>query len=57
MLLNSVSIDPNYGVGHANLAVLYTVMKQPEKAVAHLNLAMQLGIRGPVIDKLSQQYR
>ena len=57
MLLTSVSIDPNYGVGHANLAVLYTVLKQPEKAVAHLNLAIQLGIRGPVIDKLSQQYR
>ena len=57
MLLTSVSIDPNYGVGHANLAVLYTVMKQPEKSVAHLNRAIQLGVRGPVIDKLSQQYR
>jgi Tfp pilus assembly protein PilF len=53
----SVSIDPSYGIGHANLAVLYTVLKQPEKAVRHLNRAIQLGIKGPVIDKLSLQYR
>ena len=57
MLLAAVRIDPYYGVGHANLAVLYTALHNPSQAVAHLDQAIRLGVRGPVIDKLSAQYR
>jgi len=56
-LLMALVIDPNYGPGHANLAVVYTILKQGTSAVAHLNQAVALGIKGPAIDQLLDIYQ
>ncbi|MEE2987428.1 MAG: hypothetical protein VX667_06535 [Nitrospinota bacterium] len=56
MLNNSVMIDPAYGPGHANLAVVYTMMKEEARAVNHLNIALRLGVKGPAIDNLVALY-
>ena len=52
MLKHSINIDPNYGVGHANLAMIYSSLNNNEKGRAHLNRAIQLGVQGPVIDRI-----
>ena len=52
MLKNAVNIDPNYGIGHLNLAMLYSSLNKNEKGLEHLNRAIQLGVQGPVIDRI-----
>ena len=44
MLLLAVAIKPNFGTGHANLAMLYAMINQREKAKAHLEKALELGV-------------
>jgi len=51
MLKKAINIDPNYGVGHANLAMIYSSMDN-NKSLEHLNRAIQLGVQGPVIDRI-----
>ncbi len=52
MLKKAISVDPNYGVGHANLAMIYSSLNSNKKSLAHLNRAIQLGVQGPVIDRI-----
>lgn len=52
MLKNAINIDPNYGVGHANLAMIYSSLNNNKKSLEHLNRAIQLGVQGPVIDRI-----
>ena len=52
MLKKAISIDPNYGVGHANLAMIYSSLNKNKKSLEHLNRAIQLGVQGPVIDRI-----
>jgi tetratricopeptide (TPR) repeat protein len=52
MLINAIKIDPNYGVGHANLAMIYSSVNNNKKSLEHLNRAIQLGVQGPVIDRI-----
>ena len=52
MLKNAINIDPNYGVGHVNLAMIYSSLNENEKGLEHLNRAIRLGIQGPVIDQI-----
>ena len=52
MLINAIKIDPNYGVGHANLAMIYSSLNNNKKSLEHLNRAIQLGVQGPVIDRI-----
>ena len=52
MLKHAISIDPNYGVGHANLAMIYSSLNENKKGLEHLNRAIQLGVQGPVIDRI-----
>ena len=52
MLINAIKIDPNYGVGHANLAMIYSTLNNNKKSLEHLNRAIQLGVQGPVIDRI-----
>ena len=52
MLRNAINIDPNYGVGHANLAMIYSSLNNNKKSLEHLNRAIQLGVQGPVIDRI-----
>ena len=51
-----MAIDPNYGTGHANLALVYTMMKDRDRAVNHLIRAINLGVKGPVMDNLVVLY-
>ncbi|MBT4435094.1 tetratricopeptide repeat protein [bacterium] len=44
MLLLAVAVNPNFGTGHANLAMLYAMMNQREKAKSYLGKALQLGV-------------
>jgi Flp pilus assembly protein TadD len=44
MLLLAVAVNPNFGTGHANLAMLYAMMNQREKAKAYLEKALELGV-------------
>jgi tetratricopeptide (TPR) repeat protein len=52
MLKTAINIDPNYGVGHANLAMIYSSLNNNKKSLEHLNRAIQLGMQGPVIDRI-----
>jgi tetratricopeptide (TPR) repeat protein len=52
MLIYAINIDPNYGVGHANLAMIYSSLDNNKKSLEHLNRAIQLGVQGPVIDRI-----
>jgi tetratricopeptide (TPR) repeat protein len=52
MLKIAVNIDPNYGIGHANLAMIYSSLNNNKKSLEHLNRAIQLGVQGPVIDRI-----
>ncbi len=56
LLRIAVAIDPNYGTGHANLALVYTMMKDRDRAVNHLIRAINLGVKGPVMDNLVVLY-
>jgi len=52
MLKKAVLIDPNYGVGHANLAMIYFSLNQNEKSLEHLSRAIDLGVQGPAISRI-----
>ncbi len=52
MLKKAINVDPNYGVGHANLAMIYSSLNNNKKSLEHLNRAIQLGVQGPVIDRI-----
>ena len=52
MLLLAVAVNPNFGTGHANLAMLYAMMNNQSQAKAHLDEALKLGLRNPMIDDL-----
>ena len=52
MLKHSINIDPNYGVGHANLAMIYSSLNQTKKSLEHLNRAIELGVRGQGISRI-----
>ena len=52
MLKKTVLIDPNYGVGHANLAMIYSSLNQTKKSLEHLNRAIELGVRGQEISRI-----
>ena len=36
MLLLAVTVNPNFAIGHANLAMLYAMMNQRNQAKFHL---------------------
>jgi tetratricopeptide (TPR) repeat protein len=55
-LKQALAIDPNYGPGHANLAVVYTMLKRHEPARIHLNRAVRLGVQGRGMDQLIEYY-
>ena len=52
MLLLAVAVNPNFGTGHANLAMLYAMMNNQSQAKVHLDEALKLGLRNPMIDDL-----
>ena len=53
----SVVIDPGFGEGHSNLAILLLVkMKRVEEGIYHLRKAIELGIREPELIFLSTTY-
>ncbi len=56
LLKQALAIDPNYGPGHANLAVVYTMLKNHEPGRAHLNRAVELGVQSRGMDQLVEFY-
>lgn len=48
----ALQINPNYGPGHVNLAMTYNSLNQKEKSRYHLNKALALGMKGPVVDQI-----
>jgi len=54
MLLLAVAVNPNFGVGHANLAMFYAMMNERSQAKVHLEKALGLGIKDPMTDILQQ---
>ena len=42
MLLLAVAVNPDFGTGHANLAMLYVMMNQRDNARVHLDKALEL---------------
>ncbi len=56
LLKQALAIDPNYGPGHVNLAVVYTILKKHEPARIHLNRAVALGVQGKGVDQLLEFY-
>ena len=48
----AVQINPNYGPGHTNLAMMYHSLNQEQKSRYHLNRALALGIQGPGVDQI-----
>ncbi len=56
LLNTTVNLDPGYGPGHANLAVVYTMLEQHDKGKSHLEIARRQGVQGPGIEKLIDFY-
>ena len=56
LLKQALAIDPNYGPGHANLAVVYTMLNQRGPARIHLDRAVALGVEGRGMDQLIELY-
>ncbi len=54
MLLLAVAVNPNFGVGHGNLAILYAMMGQNDQAKANLKRVVELGVRNPVTENLQR---
>ena len=54
MLLLAVAVNPNFGVGHGNLAILYAMMGQNDQAKANLKRVVELGVRNPMIENLQR---
>ena len=54
MLLLAVAVNPNFGVGHGNLAILYAMMGQNDQAKANLKIVVELGVRNPVTENLQR---
>jgi len=54
MLLLAVTVNPNFGVGHANLAMLYAMMNQRDMAKVHLRKALELGLRNSMTENLQK---
>lgn len=52
MLQYAVQINPNYGPGHINLAMTYHSLNRGPESRHHLNLALALGMQGPVVDQI-----
>ncbi|PIQ98139.1 MAG: hypothetical protein COV67_00535 [Nitrospinae bacterium CG11_big_fil_rev_8_21_14_0_20_56_8] len=52
----AVAINPVYGSGHVNLALVYTINRNPRAAAAHLKQALALGMTGPAVDQLKRLY-
>ncbi|MDP7108930.1 MAG: tetratricopeptide repeat protein [Nitrospinaceae bacterium] len=50
MLLLAVAVNPNFGVGHGNLAILYAMMGQNDQAKANLKRVVELGVRNPMTE-------
>jgi tetratricopeptide (TPR) repeat protein len=48
----ALQINPNYGLGHINLAMTYHSLNQEEKSRYHLNRALSLGMKGPAVDQI-----
>ena len=48
----AVQINPNYGPGHTNLAMMYHSLSQEQKSRYHLNRALALGMQGPGVDRI-----
>ena len=54
MLLLAVTVNPNFGAGHANLAMLYAMMNQRDMAKVHLRKALELGLRNSMTESLQK---
>jgi Tfp pilus assembly protein PilF len=52
MLLLAVAVNPGFGTGHANLAMLYVMMNQRDNAKIHLDKALGLGLRNSMTENL-----
>jgi tetratricopeptide (TPR) repeat protein len=52
MLNHAVQINPNYGPGHTNLAMMYHSLNQDQKSRYHLSRALALGMQGPGVDRI-----
>jgi len=54
MLLLAIRVNPSFGAGHANLAMLYVIMNDLEKAEVHLEKALGLGLRNSMTENLKK---
>jgi tetratricopeptide (TPR) repeat protein len=52
LLLLAVAVNRNFGIGHANLAMLYAMMDLRDLAQIHLKKALELGVSSPMMDNL-----
>ena len=54
MLLLAITVNPAFGKGHANLAKVYVIMNDREKARIHLKKALGLGFRNSKTENLKK---
>ena len=52
MFKYALQINPDYGPSHINLAMTYHSLNQERESLLHLNKALSLGMKGPVIDRI-----
>ena len=48
----SIQLNPNYGLGNINLAMTYHLLNRKKKSHYHLKRALELGMKGPAMDKI-----
>jgi hypothetical protein len=54
MLLLALTVNPDFSKGHANLAQLYVMINNREKAEVHLEKAINLGLNNSMTENLKK---
>ena len=53
----AITLEPNFAEAHINLALLWTIRDNSDIAISHLEKAIKLGNRNPLVSKLSKLYK
>jgi tetratricopeptide (TPR) repeat protein len=50
----TLTLKPDFGKAHFNFAILLMKLKRPQESIAHMKLAMDLGVKDPRLEKMAK---
>jgi len=56
LFIQTIDLNPDFGIAHLNYAIFLTNLKQFEKAIYHLKMAFDLGVKDALLGKLMNYY-